>query len=86
MYQRIIENIIKDKIGNGKAIIIVGARQVGKTTLIKKILEEQEYLFLDADDPSIRQLLLNPNTEEIRTILGENKIVFVDKAQRIEGV
>lgn len=86
MYQRIIENNIKDNIGNGKAIIIVGARQVGKTTLIKKILEGQEYLFLDADDPSIRQLLLNPNTEEIRTILEENKIVFVDEAQRINGI
>jgi predicted AAA+ superfamily ATPase len=45
-----------------------------------------EYLFLDADDPSIRQLLLNPNTEEIRTILGENRIVFVDEAQRINGI
>ena len=86
MYKRIIENIIKDQIGNGKAIIIVGARQVGKTTLIKKILEGQEYLFLDADDPSTRQLLLNPNTEDIRTILGENRIVFVDEAQRIAGI
>ena len=86
MYQRIIENNVKDNIGSGKAIIIVGARQVGKTTLIKKILERQEYLFLDADDPTIRQLLLNPNTEEIRTILGENKIVFIDEAQRIDGI
>ena len=86
MYQRIIENNVKDNIGSGKAIIIVGARQVGKTTLIKKILEGQEYLFLDADDPVIRQLLLNPNTEEIRTILGENKIIFVDEAQRIDGI
>jgi len=86
MYQRIIENIIKEKIGSGKAIIIVGARQVGKTTLIKKILEKEEYLFLDADDPVIRQLLTTPNTEEIRTILGENRIVFVDEAQRIDGI
>ena len=30
MYQRIIEGFIKEKIGNGKAIVIVGARQVGK--------------------------------------------------------
>ncbi len=86
MYQRIVENSIRDKIGSGKAIIIVGARQVGKTTLIKKILEGKEYLFLDADDPSIRQLLLNPNTEQIRTILGENTIVFIDEAQRIDGI
>ncbi len=86
MYQRTIESNIKDNIGKGKAIIIVGARQVGKTTLIKKILEGQEYLFLDADDPAIKQLLSGPNTEEIRTILGENKIVFIDEAQRIDGI
>jgi predicted AAA+ superfamily ATPase len=86
MYPRTLENVIKDKIGSGKAIIIVGARQVGKTTLIKEILEKEKYLFLDADDPAIRQLLTSPNTEEIRTILGENKTVFVDEAQRIEGI
>jgi len=86
MHQRIIENIVEYKIGSGKTIIIVGARKVGKTTLIKKILEKQEYLFLDADNPPIRQLLLNPNTEEIRTIIGENRIVFLDEAQRISGI
>lgn len=46
MYQRIIENNIKDNIGNGKAIIIVGARQVGKTTLIKKYLKGKNIYFL----------------------------------------
>ena len=86
MYQRVLKNIVKESIGDEKAIVIVGARQVGKTTLIKDLLEGQEYLFLDADDPSIRQLLLNPNTEEIRTILGDSKIVFIDEAQRIDGI
>ena len=46
MYSRILENTIKEKINSGKAIVIVGARQVGKTTLIKSILENKEYLFL----------------------------------------
>ncbi len=86
MYQRIIENNIRDKIGKGKAIIIVGARQVGKTTLIKDLLKETTFLFLDADDPSTRKLLTNPNTEQIRSILGKSKIVFIDEAQRINGI
>ncbi len=86
MYRRTIENNIKRKIGKGKAIIIVGARQVGKTTLIKDLLKENDYLFLDADDPSTRKLLTTPTTEQIRSILGENKIVFIDEAQRIEGI
>ena len=86
MYKRTLENIVREKIGSGKAIIIVGARQVGKTTLINNLLEKREFLLLDADDPTIRQLLSNPNTEEIRTILGDYKIVFLDEAQRIEGI
>ncbi len=86
MYPRILENIVIEKIGTGKAIIIVGARQVGKTTLIKNLLKEKEYLFLDADDPTIRLLLSSPNTEQIRTMLGDFKIVFVDEAQRIDGI
>lgn len=86
MYQRILENTVKEKIGSGKAIIIVGARQVGKTTLIKNLLQEKEYLFFDADDPTIRHLLTNPNTEQIKTFLGDYKTVFVDEAQRIKGI
>ena len=86
MYQRTIENIIRDKIGKGKAIIIVGARQVGKTTLIKNLLKKKVFLFLDADDPSTRKLLTSPNTEQIRNILGKSKIVFIDEAQRINGI
>lgn len=86
MYQRILENTIKEKIGSGKAIIVVGARQVGKTTLIKNLLQEKEYMFFDADDPTIRQLLSNPNTEQIKTFLGDYKTAFVDEAQRIEGI
>lgn len=86
MYSRILENIIKDKVYKGKAIVIVGARQVGKTTLINKILESEDFLFLDADDPTIRNLLLYPNTEQLRTIIANNKIVFIDEAQRIAGI
>lgn len=86
MYQRILENIVKEKIGSGKAIIIVGARQVGKTTLIRKILKGKEYLFFDADDPANRRLLSSPTTEQIRTFLGDYQTVFIDEAQRIDSI
>jgi len=86
MYTRTIESSIRKKINGGKAIVVVGARQVGKTTLIKSILAGLDYLFLDADDPTIRNLLTNPNTERIRTILADYKTVFLDEAQRIPGI
>ena len=86
MYQRYLSDIIKKRIGSGKAIIVIGPRQVGKTTLIESILEKKDYLLLDGDDPKTRTLLTEPNTEEIRTILGNYKFVFFDEAQRIEGI
>ena len=86
MFARIIENTIKEKVNSGKAIVVVGARQVGKTTLLNAILKDKDYLFLDADDPSTRSLLQNPTTEQIRTFIGEYKFVFLDEAQRIPGI
>ena len=46
----------------------------------------KNYLLLDGDDPKTRTLLTEPNTEQIRTILGKYKFVFIDEAQRIEGI
>lgn len=86
MYSRFISDIIKSRVNSGKAIVVIGPRQVGKTTLIESILETKDYLFLNGDDPKTRTLLTEPNTEQIRTILGRYKYVFIDEAQRIEGI
>jgi len=86
MFERTLENTIKDKINGKKAIIVIGARQVGKTTLLKKILKNEDFLSLDADDPSTRSLLQSPTTEQIRTFIGEYKCIFIDEAQRIPGI
>lgn len=86
MYSRLLSDTIKKRIDSRKAIVVIGPRQVGKTTLIEKILESKDYLRLDGDDPKTRTLLTEPNTEQIRTILGRFKYVFIDEAQRIEGI
>jgi uncharacterized protein len=86
MYSRYLEERINKRIYSGKAIVVVGPRQVGKTTLIESILESKDYLLLDGDDPKTRILLAEPNTEQIRSIIGKYKYVFIDEAQRIEGI
>ncbi len=86
MYLRYLEKIIKDRIGSGKAIVLIGPRQAGKTTLIETILKNKDYLLLDGDDPKTRTILTEPNTEQIRSILGRYKYVFIDEAQRIKGI
>jgi predicted AAA+ superfamily ATPase len=86
MILRSIKNLIEKNINSGKAIVLVGARQVGKTTLIQEILQDKSYLFWDGDDPATRSLLTNPTTEQIRTLIGEHQFVFLDEAQRIPGI
>ncbi|MCF8363821.1 MAG: ATP-binding protein [Prolixibacteraceae bacterium] len=86
MYNRFLFDKIYKRIGSGKAIVVIGPRQVGKTTMIEKILESKEYLLLDGDDPKTRTLLTEPSTEQIRSIIGSYKYIFIDEAQRIEGI
>ena len=86
MYPRFLHNKIIRRIDSGKAIVVIGPRQVGKTTLIESILKDKDYLFLNGDDPKTRTILTEPNTEEIRVILGKYKYIFIDEAQRIEGI
>ena len=86
MIERALSTIIENKFGKGKAIIIIGPRQVGKTTLCKTILENKAHLFLDGDDPTVRNILTNPNTEQLKSILANHKIIFIDEAQRIENI
>src|SRR5690554_6117137 len=86
MIERVHKNTILDKLFKGKTIIVIGARQVGKTTLIKEVLKDQDFLFLDGDDPLVKELLTNPNTKEIETIIGSSEIIFIDEAQRIKNI
>ncbi|MCG8328706.1 MAG: ATP-binding protein [Chitinophagales bacterium] len=86
MINRTLSHRIESKIGRGKAIMIIGPRQVGKTTLILKYLGGVDYKFFDGDDPVTRSSLDTPNTEQIRTLLENKKIVFIDEAQRINNI
>jgi uncharacterized protein len=84
--QRTLEEKLSAKLFKGKTIVLIGARQVGKTTLVREILKDRAFLFLDGDDPLVRQQLTNPNTKQIETLIGGAKIVFIDEAQRIENI
>ena len=77
---------LEAKLHKGKVIVLIGPRQVGKTTLINSILKEKEYLFLDGDDNTVTETLANANTEILKSIIGNHKYVFIDEVQRIPNI
>ena len=87
MIKRAMQNVISQRLFRGKAIVLIGARQVGKTTLIKEIFPNQnDLLWFNADDLPVRDFFSNVTIERFRSVIGKNKIVVVDEAQRIENV
>lgn len=88
MIQRQISEQIESKLFKGKAILVSGARQVGKTTMLKAMLEKYSgnILSLNGDDVTVQDLLNRPNTQQLKQIIGNNKIIFLDEAQRIPQI
>lgn len=88
MITRDLKKVIEDRCHKGKAIILIGARQVGKSTLFSEICKEMDenVLLLNCDDPETRSLLSNANLSEIKLLIGNNKTVIVDEAQRVAGI
>ena len=88
MYTRDLQSVIQERCFQGKAIILLGARQVGKTTLLKKIIQEQQVdaLYLNCDEPQTVAALTNCNLKELQMVIGANKFVVIDEAQKVDNI
>lgn len=89
MIKRHLETVINGKLFKGKAIILIGARQVGKSTLLSQIVENaagQKAVFLNCDEPEIKEMLTNANFNELKMIVADNKIMVIDEAQRVPDI
>lgn len=88
MIYRHLQPIIERFMFKGKAILITGARQVGKTTLVKEIAKKyaNPYLFWSADEPDIEQILTRPTSTEMKERIGDYKLLIIDEAQRVTNI
>ena len=72
---------------SGKILILIGPRQVGKTTLLKSLCEKEgDYLFINGDDAETRILFEDAGESKIRKIIGNFKTILFDEAQRIKNI
>jgi predicted AAA+ superfamily ATPase len=85
MVKRALQDVIETYLFKKKVIVIYGARQVGKSTLVEELMKNrnEKYLSLNGDDADVRELLTNLNASALRPVIGTNKVVVIDEAQRI---
>jgi len=85
---RQIQNDMEKTLFKGKIVILYGARQVGKTTLVKKILEKHknDSIYLNCDEPDIRTALTNKTSTELKSFIGSKRLIIIDEAQRVKNI
>lgn len=88
MINRLITSTVKQKFFRGKAIIVVGPRQVGKTTLLKMLANEydRKVLVWNCDEPDVRRKLTEPTSTMLGNETAGYDIVFIDEAQRVQNI
>lgn len=87
MIKRILESNIKEDLKLKKAIILLGARQVGKTTLLKKLISNYKNVkIINGDEPDSTEQLTNLTSTRIKSLIGSTKILVIDEAQLIPEI
>ena len=88
MIKRQIEEQIRQRMFGGRAVVLMGARQVGKTTLLKQLFADNhdEVLWLSGDNQDVRDLFENISAARLKAIVGSRRVIVIDEAQRIRDV
>jgi uncharacterized protein len=88
MIKRILEDKLKNRIDFKKAVIILGPRQVGKTTLIKNLANEinEKFIYFNGDEIETQNLWKLENINFLKQSFGNQKLILLDEAQRIENI
>jgi predicted AAA+ superfamily ATPase len=89
MIKRRLEPLVKKSLFGGKIVLVYGARQVGKTTLVKRVAGDSgiPYTYLNCDELDVLSGFHKATTSEaLRSMLGEKKLVIIDEAQRVLNI
>ncbi|MBW6501690.1 MAG: ATP-binding protein [Bacteroidales bacterium] len=85
MVKRHLEDTLTEYLFKGKTVIVYGARQTGKTTLVEELIKKLKIksLMLNGDDADIRELFSSATSAKFKPVIGDYKLIVIDEAQRI---
>lgn len=88
MIERLLRDLIEKRLYRNKAIIVVGPRQVGKTTLLRMLVADtqRKVLMWNCDEPDVRRKLAEPTSTELRAEIGDADLILIDEAQRVKNI
>ncbi|MBX2982602.1 MAG: ATP-binding protein [Flavobacteriales bacterium] len=87
MIKRQLTALLESRLKDRKALVVLGPRQTGKTTLLNDLLHDKEQvLYLNADDPDVRLQLERITAKGWRDLIGNYRFVFLDEAQRVSDI
>ena len=89
MYHRTLETQIKNDFFSGKIIMLLGARQIGKSTLVAEILKKyfaDNIVFFNGDLNENKELLSHNSLNKLEPYVAEKDIIFIDEAQKIPNI
>jgi predicted AAA+ superfamily ATPase len=90
MITRILESTINRYLFRGRVVIIYGARRVGKTTLVQKLLaqhaESKKTRYVNCDDLANQRVLEIQEAATLKAFLGDQDLVVLDEAQNIQEI
>jgi uncharacterized protein len=88
MYNRNLNKVLEKWLFRKKVLVITGARQVGKSTMLQNMLEKsaKPYLYINAEEPANKKLFENLSVVKLQDLFGANEIIVIDEAQQIENI
>lgn len=87
-FPRDLQAAVEIALFKGKVIVVYGAHQVGKTTLLHAVQGNYpgKALYLDCNDQNVCKSLGNRSVDDLRLLVGDNKLVLIDEGQRVENI
>jgi len=83
MIGRRIESDLVEALASAPAVVLLGPRQVGKTTLAHRVADTRDAVYLDLESDADRAKLAEP---ELYLANHEGKLVVLDEVHRLPGL